>query len=610
MPITAHHPPHLPLPRCGSARCTNVIVLLLAVVFTSILTSLAAGAAPDSQATATFPSITPTPAPPTPVSNSSRLTKPIISKNPTQVEKGALYYWGICMACHGDRGQGLTDEWREVYGEDSNCWQSRCHGTHHPPQGFEIPRTLVLPAIAGPNTLNRYTTAQDLFNYIVIKMPWWKPNSLKPADAWNLTAYILKMNGALPEGVILSKADASVIPVHRLVTPHNDRPAQIAIAAILVLATTCLVIQNIAKSRASHPPSKKPKSDIPTLSRRPNFFAHMHPPTIPARQARWRYTLGAGGMAVFLSLVLLVTGILEMFYYVPIPEQAALSIQAITYLVPYGGLVRNMHYWAAQLLILIATVHLLRVVFTGAFIPPRRFNYLLGLGLLVLVLLLDFTGYILRWDEGIRWALVVGTNLIKTIPGVGEALYRFIMGGDQASPTTLIRFYTWHVFGLCLAFGILGIWHLFRIRRDGGIAIPPPTLRQDNERISRFELVRREVLAMVLGGAILLLLATFVPAPIAAPIKEMTNLLPDARAPWFFLWVQQLLKIGNPFTWGILIPLDIILLLVLIPYIFPKPREAELGRWFPRGGRLSQIVLAVLVLLILMLTLLSMVPSS
>ncbi|HEX7542368.1 MAG TPA: cytochrome b N-terminal domain-containing protein, partial [Anaerolineales bacterium] len=164
---------------------------------------------------------------------------------------------------------------------------------------------------------------------------------------------------------------------------------------------------------------------------RPNFFHHLHPPTIPSRQARLRYTLAAGGLALFLSLVLLVTGLLEMFYYIPTPDQAAASIQTLTFLVPFGGLVRNLHFWSAQFLVIVSVVHLLRVILTGAYAPPRRLNYLLGMGLLVLAVLLDFTGYVLRWDEGIHWALVTGTNLLKSIPLIGNMLYRMLVGGTQ-----------------------------------------------------------------------------------------------------------------------------------------------------------------------------------
>ena len=96
---------------------------------------------------------------------------------------------------------------------------------------------------------------------------------------------------------------------------------------------------------------------------RPSFYDHLHPPTIPAPQARLRYTLGAGGLAVFLTLVVGFTGILVTFYYIPTPEQAAKSVQELTFLVPFGWLMRNLHYWSAQLLVLVAALHLLRVVF-------------------------------------------------------------------------------------------------------------------------------------------------------------------------------------------------------------------------------------------------------
>ena len=340
---------------------------------------------------------------------------------------------------------------------------------------------------------------------------------------------------------------------------------------------------------------------------RPNFFHHLHPPTIPASQARWRYTLGAGGIAIFLMVVLVITGALEMFYYIPTPAEAALSIQTITYLVPFGELIRNLHFWSAQLLIVVSAVHLVRVVFTGAYIPPRRFNYLLGLALFVSSIFLNFTGYILRWDTGIQWALVVGTNLIKTIPFLGNDLYTILVGGAEPGTSTLIRFYAWHVFGLMSVSAILIGWHAFRVRRDGGIALPPPSLRTAPERISRFELVRREILAMILTSAALMILSIFSPAPIAAPIRlSVLQSVPEsAAAPWFFLWVQQMLKWGDPFLFGVFVPVIIVVILVLIPYIFPTPLEIELGRWFPKSNRLAQIVLGLIAFIVILLTLLA-----
>ena len=343
---------------------------------------------------------------------------------------------------------------------------------------------------------------------------------------------------------------------------------------------------------------------------RPNFFHHLHPPSIPARQARLRYTLAAGGLAVFLVLVLCVTGILEVFYYIPTPEQAAQSIQTLAFLVPYGGLVRNLHFWAAQFLVIVSLLHLVRVIFTGAYVPPRRFNYLLGMGLFVLAVMLDFTGYVLRWDEGIHYALIAGINLLKSIPLIGSLLYGSLVGGSQPGGATLIRLYGWHIFGLMLAAGILLAWHIFRVRRDGGIAVPPPHLRETQERISRFELVRREVLAMLLAVVALLILSVVSPAPLAAPITADSAISVTARAPWFFLWVQELLKLGSPFVWGVVVPLAVLLAVTLIPYLLPGPAEAELGKWFPRGNRLAQVVFVVILLAIIVLTVLALLPMS
>lgn len=339
---------------------------------------------------------------------------------------------------------------------------------------------------------------------------------------------------------------------------------------------------------------------------RPSFLHHLHPPTIPQKQARLGYTLGMGGLAVFLSLVVGFTGILEMFYYIPTPDEAALSVQLISYHVPLGWLIRNLHYWSGQILIIVSGLHLLRVIFTGAYTSPRRFNYLLGIGLFVLAILLDFTGYILRWDGGIQWALITGTNLLKTIPVVGEVIYLIVVGGSQPGATTLIRFYAWHSFGLVFIAIILLVWHIFRVRRDGGIAISPSEHRLKENRISRFELVNREVQAMLFAGAALILLAALVPAPISAPISNLSALPDHVRAPWFFLWVQELLHYGSPFWSGVFFPLVFLGILSFIPYIFPNIDHNELGRWFPPSGRLAQITLSILTLAFLILTTLAL----
>ena len=540
----------------------------------------------------------------TPTFDMRRLDKPQMPAVLSQVDEGQLIYWGICLACHGDWGQGLTDEFRlGAFGEDSNCWQSGCHGKKHPPQGFEIPKTLTFPTLNSAGSLGRFQNAQQLYDYVVMMMPWWKPRSLGSEKAWQVTAYLLKMKGSLPDGLVLNELNASAVPVHRLVkTPKYENTVIFIFTGALFLAMMGLIFRDFY----SCPSSDRAVSSAP----RPNFFTHLHPPTIPAIQARWRYTLGAGGLAVFFSLILLITGLLEMFYYMPTPEKAAISVEIITNFVPFGELVRNLHYWSAQLLLIITLIHLARVIFTGAYSSQRKFNFLLGASLLVFVVLLDFTGYILRWDEGIRWALTVGMNLLKSIPLIGDGLYLFVVGSREPGSASLIRFYSWHIFVLTTAFVIVTIWHLFRVRRDGGISTTPVGQRKCSKRITRAELLKREVLGMFIGGIILLMLSKSVPATIAPPIRSSTILTADSNAPWFFLWVQQLLKLGNPFLLGILLPSVIIIFISAIPYIFTDINQDELGYWFPRSGRIVQLLFTIIVVVIIALTLFSLLNTS
>jgi quinol-cytochrome oxidoreductase complex cytochrome b subunit len=527
---------------------------------------------------------------------SPRLDKPILPENPALADLGHQTWWGVCMACHGDAGQGLTDEWRSTaFGEDQNCWNLKCHGKGHPAVGFELPR-LVPPAI-GPGTLKRFVTADELHQYLYEKMPWWDPGSLSSQQAWELTAFILQRDGVLAKGQELDIENASLLPVHLPIRDTSDeRGWQMVLFGGLALASVGLIALRTLM------PARQPNG---TTGSRPTFFHHLHPPTIPLPQARWRYTLGAGGLAVFLSLILIVTGILEMYFYVPTPSEAATSIQTITYLVPYGALVRGLHFWAAQALVIVAVIHLLRVVLTGSFVLPRRFNYLIGLALLVLVLFLDFTGYVLRWDEGIRWALMVGTNLLKTIPVIGQGLYSFVVGGDHPGAAALNRFYAWHIFGLTLILIVLGAWHIFRVRRDGGISAPPPELRSDSRRISRSELVRREVLAMVVFSAALVLVAALIPAPIEQPILDTpTSIAEEVQAPWFFLWIQQLLRHGDAFWMGVALPLGLLAVLIAIPYVYAKIPGEQRGRWLPRAAIPAALIVIAVVLSWLLLTLL------
>jgi len=342
---------------------------------------------------------------------------------------------------------------------------------------------------------------------------------------------------------------------------------------------------------------------------RPTFFHHLHPPGIPAEQARFRYTLGAGGVAIFTFFVAIVTGALQLFHYIPDAQEAALSIQEITYLVPFGWLVRGLHFWSAQLLVIAATLHLLRVVFTGAYGAPRRFNYLIGMGLLFLFVLLDFSGYVLRWDQAVVGVLGTGVNLVKSIPGIGGWLSQILVGGPEIGPAAIIRIFSWHVYGLGLLAVLLTVWHIFRVRRDGGIAASTHGGTHGIARITRDELVQRETVAAIFVLAGLVLLSLLFRAPIAPVLSNTGIPPPTGYSPWFFRWVQQLLKLGNPFVFGVLIPLALFSLLALIPFFLQPPPKEELENWFPQGGSAARWTFASVLAIVLLLTIFNWLSS-
>jgi hypothetical protein len=170
-----------------------------------------------------------------------RFNGPGLSSNPTQTDKGELVYWGICMACHGDGGQGLTDEWRDAWGEDNNCWASKCHAANHPPQGFLLPKTV--PAILGQGTMARFEDARALHEYIADTMPWWSPGSLTPQQSLGVTAYLLRERDALPPGIGLSEANLSAFDPSRQVRQRPyERPAILAGFGLLVISGSALAI--------------------------------------------------------------------------------------------------------------------------------------------------------------------------------------------------------------------------------------------------------------------------------------------------------------------------------------------------------------------------------
>lgn len=327
----------------------------------------------------------------------------------------------------------------------------------------------------------------------------------------------------------------------------------------------------------------------------------LHPERIPAAGARFTYTFGLGGIAVLATAVTTVTGVLLAFYYVPTPEGAYRSVVLIQDVAAFGGLLRGLHYWGAQLMVVAASLHLARIVFTGAYRPPRGWNWLVGLGLLVVTLLWDFSGYVLRWDEGGYWALLIGTNLVQATPLVGDWLYRLLVGDSQLGATALLRFYAWHCLGLAVA-GILGlVYHLWRVRRDGGISRPTPVNGEGAAYIGRHELFSRELVAALLASAGLLVVSTLFATPLGPEADPAGGVTADVRAPWIFLWVQALLRFLPPVLAGVGIPLAVLLVLAALP-AFDRKGPGR-GIWFARERWRVQAVAAAVALAVVILSL-------
>ncbi len=201
-----------------------------------------------------------------------------------------------------------------------------------------------------------------------------------------------------------------------------------------------------------------------------NVFFHLHPVKVNVNSLKVAYTFGLGVLTTILFGILALTGVLLMFYYVPTIERAYMNIVGLQTQVPFGQLLRNLHRWGAHLMVLVVILHMVRVFYTGAYKPPREFNWLVGVALLILTLGASFTGYLLPWDQLSYWAITVGTSIAAYEPTMGAVLRKILLGGPEVGQDALTRFYALHIMvipGIMLF--LIGL-HLWRVRKDGGLA--------------------------------------------------------------------------------------------------------------------------------------------
>jgi len=196
---------------------------------------------------------------------------------------------------------------------------------------------------------------------------------------------------------------------------------------------------------------------------------HIHPVKVRLRAIKFSYTFYLGMISFFLFVLLIVTGILLMLYYQPAIPHAYNNMKDLEFVVSNGSFLRNMHRWSAHLMVITVFLHMLRVFYKGACKPPREFNWIIGIVLLIITLLLSYTGYLLPYDQLSYWAVTVGTNIVQYIPITGEKIRFLLLGGSEIGEYTLVRFYVLHCIILPLFMVLLIALHFWRIRKDGGL---------------------------------------------------------------------------------------------------------------------------------------------
>jgi len=321
------------------------------------------------------------------------------------------------------------------------------------------------------------------------------------------------------------------------------------------------------------------------------FLTHFRPVRVSAKTLSYTHTFGLGGMSLLLVLMLLGTGVLLMFGYEPAPGSAYASLVRIQEATHFGALVRSVHHWSANLLIIVVTLHLLRVYFTGAFHPPRQFNWVLGLGLLACVLASNFTGYLLPWDQLSYWAITISTGMLGYLPWVGAGVRTAIRGGGEVGQATLIYFYTLHTSVVPVLVLLLMGFHFWRVRKARGVVVPRRPGEEPGEVGERVlalpNLFLREFVVALILIAGVLLFAAVVPAPLGKMANPGMSPNP-AKAPWYFMGIQELLLHFHPLFAVLVLPSAGLLALLLLAYL---PYEADTsGIWFvsSKGRKLAR----------------------
>ena len=370
---------------------------------------------------------------------------------------------------------------------------------------------------------------------------------------------------------------------------HNFANRALRLAdGFVTRVTTGLTLHDLrGLARGDEPRRPNPRLRVHDES----FLFHIKPAYYHEAVTRFRYTFRLGLLSTYLFFVEIITGVLLMVFYAPTPETAYGDMQLILSRVPFGSLVRDLHRLAAEAMLVVVVLHMARTFLTGSYKRPRQFTWLTGVVLLLATLFMSFSGYLLPWDQLSLWAVTIGASIIDQIPppAVGNLARQTLLGGLEIGAAGLLRFYLLHVLFVPLALAFIFFVHYYKVVRVG-ISLPASEEEIGQDTAKRVPAARRRpYLPHVLTSelATLAVVTALLLAVIAldiyrgAPLEHHANPLKTplhTEAPWFFLWIQGLLKLGNVTLLGVVVPGLILLLLLLLPYIDPNPSRRATDR--------------------------------
>ncbi len=335
------------------------------------------------------------------------------------------------------------------------------------------------------------------------------------------------------------------------------------------------------------PPTEKPnpRYRVHTTS----FLFHIRPRYYEKGSTIFTHTFRLGFFTSFFFFVELITGLILMIYYTPSPAEAYPSILELLSNVPYGKMLRDIHKLGAEAMVIFSVLHLVRTYMTGSYKKERSFTWLTGVVLLGVTLFLSFSGYLLPWDQLAYWAVTIGTSMVEAAPVFGEQANLLWRGAPDIGAGGLLRIYLLHVVLLPMVAILVVSIHYYKVAREHGISLPakfeeggatPDELKNAKRRIDYIpDLLTHEVFLTALG--LFGLVAATLIFNYSAPLEHIADpqVTPlDTKAPWYFYWLQGMLKLGDKTLMGIIIPTIIAVLLIGIPYIDRNPYRSMYKR--------------------------------